>query len=114
MSGDIFEMPAGTAAMAVGFHYREDEILDAPGGIVLLRGPDGAPLLDEDGNTTSNAWQDDAAGITRGDDSTVAVFAEIDIPLLADKPLIQYLDFNASVRYTDVDSYGTTPRTRWV
>jgi iron complex outermembrane receptor protein len=90
MTGDIFEMPAGTAAMAIGFHYREDEILDTPGDIVLA----------------GNAWQAAAAGITQGDDSTVAVFAEVDIPLLADKTLIRYLDFNASVRYTDVDSYG--------
>ena len=30
----------------------------------------------------------------------------MDLPLLADKPLVDFLDFNASVRYTDVDSYG--------
>jgi iron complex outermembrane receptor protein len=90
MTGDIFEMPAGTAAMAVGFHYREDEILDTPGAITLA----------------SNGWQSDAAGITAGDDTTVAVFAEFDLPLLADKPLVDYLDFNFSVRYTDVDSFG--------
>lgn len=90
MTGDIFEMPAGTAAMAVGFHYREDEIEDVPGDIVL----------------SSNAWQSAAAGITKGDDSTVAVFAEVDIPLLSGKTMVEYLDFNASVRYTDVDSYG--------
>ena len=90
MTGDIFEMPAGTAAMAIGFHYREDEIVDTPGDIVLA----------------SNAWQAAAAGITKGDDSTVAVFAEVDIPLLSDKPMIEYLDLNVSARYTDVDSYG--------
>ena len=90
MTGDMFEMPAGTAAMAIGFHYREDEITDTPGDIVLA----------------GNAWQAAAAGITQGDDSTVAVFAEVDIPLLSDKTLVEYLDFNASVRYTDVDSYG--------
>jgi iron complex outermembrane receptor protein len=90
ITGDVFEMPAGTAAIAVGFHYREDEILDTPGEIVLA----------------GNAWQDDAAGITSGKDSTPAVFGEINIPLLADKPAVDFLDFSASVRYTDVDSYG--------
>ena len=55
----------------------------------------------------SNAWQADAAGITAGDDSTYAVFGEIDIPLVADKPLMKFLDFNASARFTDVDSYGS-------
>jgi len=90
MTGDVFEMPAGTAAVAVGFHYRDDEILDTPGAIVLA----------------SNAWQDDAAGITAGSDTTKAIFGEIDIPLLADIPGISYLDFNASMRWTDVESYG--------
>jgi len=90
MTGDVFEMPAGTAAMAVGFHYRDDEILDTPGPIVLA----------------DNAWQADAAGITAGEDTTVAVFAEVDLPLLADMPLVDRLDFNGSVRYTDVDSFG--------
>ena len=91
MTGDVFEMPAGSAAMALGFHYREDEILDVPGDITLAQ----------------NSWQADAAGITAGDDTTVAVFAEFDIPLLVDKTMAEYLDLNFSVRYTDVDSYGS-------
>ncbi|MFT5501092.1 MAG: iron complex outermembrane receptor protein [Woeseiaceae bacterium] len=90
MTGDMFEMPAGTAAGAFGFHYRDDELLDTPGPIVLA----------------NNAWQADAAGITAGNDSTIAVFGEIDLPLLADMPGVEYLNFNASVRYTDVDSFG--------
>jgi iron complex outermembrane receptor protein len=91
MTGDVFEVPAGSVAAAIGLHYREDEILDTPGPITLA----------------GNAWQDDAAGITAGDDSTYAVFGEIDIPLLADRPLVKFLDFNASARFTDVDSYGS-------
>jgi iron complex outermembrane receptor protein len=90
MTGDAFDMPAGTVAMAVGFHYREDEILDTPGAVTLA----------------DNAWQADSAGITAGDDTTVAFFAEVDVPLLADMPLVDRLDFNGSVRYTDVDSFG--------
>jgi len=91
VTGDLFEMPAGSAAVAVGFNYQEDEINDVPGAIVLA----------------NNAWQADAAGITSGDDSTMALFAEVDLPLLADLPAIRGLDFNGSVRYTDVDSFGS-------
>jgi iron complex outermembrane receptor protein len=91
ITGDMFELPAGSVAGAIGVHYREDELLDTPGPITLA----------------SNSWQADAAGITAGDDSTYAVFGEIDIPLLADKPLIKFLDFNASARFTDVESYGS-------
>lgn len=91
ITGDLFDVPAGSVAAAVGFHYREDEILDTPGPITLA----------------SNAWQADAAGITAGEDTTYAFFGEIDIPLLADKPLVEFLDFNASARFTDVDSFGS-------
>ena len=90
MSGDLFEMPAGSAAVAIGFQVRDDEILDTPGPITLA----------------GNWWQGEAAGITAGSDTTTAVFAEIDMPLLADKPMVRYLDFTASARYTDVDSFG--------
>jgi len=91
ITGDMFEVPAGSVAGAIGIHYREDELLDTPGPITLA----------------SNSWQADAAGITAGDDATYAVFGEIDIPLVADKPLIEFLDFNASARFTDVESYGS-------
>ena len=86
MTGELFEMPAGTVAMAVGFHYREDELRDAPGPII----------------SAGNAWQFGTGGVTTGQSDTSAIFAEIDMPLLADKPMIHYLDFNASIRYTDV------------
>ncbi len=95
ITGDIFEMPAGTAAAAFGFHYREDEIEDTPGQIVLA----------------GNAWQGASAGITAGDDTTVALFAEVDLPLLADKTLVDRLDFTGSVRYTDVDSFNDSETT---
>jgi iron complex outermembrane recepter protein len=90
VTGDMFEMPAGSAAGAFGFHYREDEILDTPGHVTLA----------------GNSWQGENAGITAGKDETVAVFGEVDIPLLADIPGVRQLDFNASARYTDVGSFG--------
>ncbi|HEX5764242.1 MAG TPA: TonB-dependent receptor plug domain-containing protein, partial [Woeseiaceae bacterium] len=74
MTGDLFELPAGSVAGAIGVHYREDEILDTPGPITLVRDANGQPALDEDGLTFSNAWQADAAGITAGEDSTYAIF----------------------------------------
>ena len=53
VTGDVYEMPAGTATLALGFHYREDEILDTPGPITLA----------------GNAWGASSAGITTGNDS---------------------------------------------
>src|SRR5690606_31141405 len=39
--------------------------------------------------------------------ATTAVFGEVRVPLLSDMPLVRGLDFNASARYTDVESYGS-------
>ena len=90
VTGEAFDLPAGTVGVAVGFHYREDEINDTPG----------------ENTRAGNVFFGDAAGITKGDDSTVALFAEVDVPILADKPGFESLTLNASARYTDVDSFG--------
>jgi iron complex outermembrane receptor protein len=90
VTGDLFELPAGTMAGAFGVHYREDEINDVPGPITLA----------------GNGWGSSAAGITKGDDTTKAVFGELDIPLLAGQTGFEDLTLNISARYTDVDSYG--------
>ena len=95
VTGQAFELPAGPLSIAAGFHYRDDEIRDVPGEITF-----------NPGTGESNSWLDDAAGITEGDDSTVAVFGEVDIPVLTDRPGFENLTLNASARWTDVDSYG--------
>jgi iron complex outermembrane receptor protein len=91
ISGPLMELPAGELAVAVGFHYRTDEILDTPGEITRA----------------GNAALMSTAGITKGDDTTKAVFMEVDWPIVEDLPLIKSLTMNASARYTDVDSYGS-------
>ena len=91
VSGTVFEMPAGPLGVAFGAHYQEDKLNDTPGDITLAR----------------NAWGTSSAGITKGDDKTTAVFAEFEVPLLRDKPMVEDLTVNLSGRYTDVDSYGS-------
>ncbi len=90
VTGDVFNVPAGPVAVALGFQYREDEIADRPGEITLA----------------GNAWGEGGA-ITVGEDKTTAFFGEVEIPLLADKPFVEQLDFTGSARWTDVDSYGS-------
>lgn len=90
VTGDLFDVPAGSVAGAFGVHYREDSINDVPGELTL----------------TGNAWNTTVAGITAGDDKTKAVFAELDIPILTDAPGARELSLAVSGRYTDVDSYG--------
>jgi outer membrane receptor protein involved in Fe transport len=90
VSGELFDWYAGSVGGAFGFHYREDEINDTPGEITLA----------------GNGWGTSSAGITAGSDTTKALFGEIDLPLIVDKPLFKSLSVNASARWTDVDSYG--------
>ena len=90
-TGEIYDLPAGTLSAAVGFHYRKDEIDDLPGEITQV----------------GNTWGSTASGRTAGDDTTTAVFVEVDVPLLDDMMMAKNLTLNASARYTDVDSYGS-------
>jgi iron complex outermembrane receptor protein len=91
ISGSAWELPAGPLGIAFGLHYQEDEILDTPGRITR----------------SGNVWGSTTAGITAGEDTTKAVFAEVEVPLLADKTLAESLTLTASGRYTDVESYGS-------
>jgi outer membrane receptor protein involved in Fe transport len=97
MSGPVFDLPAGPFSIAFGVHYQEDEIRDVPGEITLPTAA--APF--------GNVWGVSSAGITAGSDTTQAVFAEVEIPLMRDVFLADSLTLTASGRYTNVDSYGT-------
>ena len=90
MTGRVFDLPAGPVGTAFGVHYQTDEIKDVPGEITLAE----------------NAWGSSAAGITAGDDTTWAVFAEFEVPIVSGKTLVEDLTLSVSGRYTDVDSYG--------
>jgi len=91
VTGDLFELPAGPVAGAFGFHYRDDDINDTPGDITLA----------------GNVWLVSVAGITTGSQTTKALFGEIEVPLLKDKPGIEDLRLTVSGRYNDVNTYGT-------
>lgn len=91
VTGPLMDLPAGTMGFAMGFQTKKDEIIDTPGQLTR----DGLAAL------TSTA------GITAGSDRTKAVFAEVDVPLLEDMPFVRSLALNASMRYTEVASYGS-------
>jgi iron complex outermembrane recepter protein len=91
VSGDLFEMPAGPVGVVLGASYQKDEIEDVPG----------------EESRRSNAWGASSAGITAGSDKTIAVYAEMKVPLLQDAMLVKNLELELSGRYTDVDSYGS-------
>lgn len=90
ISGNVFELPAGIAGMAVGVQHQRDEILDTPGEATLAR----------------NTWGTSSAGITAGKSRTNAIFTELQVPLLRELPAVKRLDLELSARYTDVSTSG--------
>ena len=91
LDGSLFPLPGGMAKAAVGFEYRHDHINDVPA------------------ETRQNAelYGYSSAGITRGSDNVKEAFAEIQLPLLRDRPGVYLLEVDGSARYTDYESYGS-------
>ncbi len=90
VTGDVFQLPAGTLTGALGFEVRTDEIDDTPGFNAR----------------NNNLWGSTSAGRTAGSDTVREVFAETNIPILAGKSFAEDLNVDASWRYTSYDSYG--------
>lgn len=91
IDGPVFELPAGTVNLGLGVSFIDERINDTPAEAFRI----------------GNAWGSSTAGITKGSKETTAVFGEIAIPLLKDKPLAEAVDLSLSARWTDVDVYGS-------
>ena len=91
LDGDIFEMPGGEMAqMAIGLEHRIDEIDSRPDAVA------------RDGLFWGFFSDKGAAG----DVTLSEVFAEVQLPLIADKPLLKELTVNLAGRLTDHEYYG--------
>ncbi|MBN9466368.1 TonB-dependent receptor [Brevundimonas sp.] len=90
ISGELFDLPAGSVGLALGFQVRQEKLDDLPG-------------LQE---RTGNYWGQTAAGHTVGEDTIKEAFAELEVPLLKDMPFFNTLTLNLSGRYSDYKSYG--------
>lgn len=90
VSGELFDLPAGTVAAALGFQVRYERLNDMPG----------------EQERNGNLWGSSDAQQTVGDDTIKELFAELEFPLLKDLPLVQDLTLSLSGRFSDYDSYG--------
>lgn len=88
--GPLWNLPAGQMMAYVGAEYRHASILDTP----------------SDASRASDILNYSSSDITKGNDSVIEIFGELDVPLLRNLPLVQDLNLTASYRYTDYDSYG--------
>ncbi len=89
MSGPVWQLPAGDVQVAIGFETRRD------------RGQAGNDAVTEAGESISNQ-----VFPTRGSYEVRDVFAEVDVPLLADVGIFQSLDLNAQIRNSHYSIFG--------
>jgi iron complex outermembrane recepter protein len=91
LEGKAFALPYGDVQVALGVEYRHSKLNDVP--------PPEAQARDLYNLTTS--------GITKGTDTVVEAYGEIEIPLLRNLTLAKDLTLTASGRYTDYKSFGS-------
>jgi len=89
-SGNVLNLPAGSAALGIGFEARRDEIKSKPDAVAA----DGL------------FWGFFADKGAYGARKVTEWFAELEIPLLVNKPLFTELNLNISARFTDDEYYG--------
>lgn len=95
VSGDLFELPGGMSAFALGFEKRTEEGFSQPDALIAS------------GNTTGNAETP-----TAGRYSLEEVYAEFQLPLLADAPFAERLDLSVASRYSDYSNFGDTTNSK--
>lgn len=89
LSGQLFQLPGGTAAMAVGAEYREEEIADVPDPFIQQG------LIAGSGGTSA-----------RGERDNRSAYLEFSLPF------IRNLETQLAVRYDDYSDFGSqiTPK----
>ncbi|HEY0684158.1 MAG TPA: TonB-dependent receptor [Steroidobacter sp.] len=89
VSGDLFDLPAGPFAYALGFEYRKEEGSFTP-----------------DATVQAGETADVPAAPTAGDTRVREAYLELRAPVLGDLPAVQRLEVSAAVRSSDYDRIG--------
>lgn len=94
INGGLFDIPwGGEVKFAAGYEHRDDEI-NSQNSFLGINGD----------NASENPV---AEGETRGKRNLDEVYAEIQIPLILDKPFFETLQLDGAVRYTDESNFGS-------
>ncbi|MGV8944362.1 TonB-dependent receptor plug domain-containing protein [Thermomonas sp.] len=91
LSGSLVQLPAGELGFAVGAEHRKES-----GSFT----PDAMSVAGMSTNQGDNP--------TRGDYSVKEIYAEFQVPLLADLPFAKELTLNLASRYSNYDTFGST------
>lgn len=88
--GDIVDLPAGPLGTAFGYEFRKEQL----------------DVLNDSGIQTGQVTGN-SAGNTNGEYDVDSIFAEFNIPLLADLPGAQLLELAIGARYDDYSTIGS-------
>lgn len=101
LSGDLFELPGGTAAFAAGLEYRKNTYV---ADIDPRNSP--TPTTIPGVTTSPEVLGTSGAFSSAGDIAVSEIYGELALPLLKDLPLIRTLDLSLAYRYSDYDRVG--------
>jgi len=91
VSGSLLDLPGGPLGLAVGLEHRD------------LKG-----RFDPDPVVEAGLGSDIPALPTKGGYNVDEAYAELNAPLLADRPFFELLELNGAVRFSDYSSSGST------
>jgi iron complex outermembrane receptor protein len=91
ISGSLFELPGGPLGVAMGLEYRKQK-----------------GRFDPDPIVSAGFSSDIPAQPTRGSYNVKEAYAEINAPLLSDRPFADLLEITGAVRYSDYSTSGST------
>ena len=96
ISGDLVQLPAGMMSFAAGYEHRSERGRFDPDALIAA------------GLSTGNA-----SSPTSGSYKLDEVYLELSIPVLADLPGAQLLDFSIASRYSDYNTFGDTTNSKF-
>ncbi len=102
ITGTLYELPAGYIGAAFGIEYRKEKGKDTPDSTI-----NADPRINTYRTTTSSPREG-----TIGEYDLKEAYAEFSIPLLADLPLVDYLELSLATRYSDYSTFGSTTNSK--
>jgi outer membrane receptor protein involved in Fe transport len=98
-TGNLFDMPAGAAQVAIGGGYTEYALAFDTDTLTEAQPPD---------FLTCGLSQETCSSDTRGSYDVTLLYAEVFLPLLADAPLAKALNLTLGTSYADYSTFGST------
>ena len=99
VTGNLFDLPAGPVALAVGYEYRQNRGFDAPDPIV-----NAAPTYLNPALYTKTTGQTRTP--TVGSYDLHEAYAELNVPIFRDQPFAKSLELSLAGRYSDYSTVG--------